>query len=98
MTGSVLYEHCWGCSGQLQPLPSDDALAAVLGPDASSVQVCARCNGVCGPISIIRSFLRRGMVELSEADGRERYFDGRSSTERVHGWFDTVTRYVVQYG
>ena len=76
---------CSGCSGNLTPI-------------AAWASLCDDCGGLHATERAIPALVR--VDEPMLASGRnEMYFDiTRDNDQRVHGWFDVLSRRVTQYG
>lgn len=90
---------CSACSGRLVPVtftPAADVLV--------TLYRCVQCDGLHGslPREHAGAVVGIGHQLQTNAIGDLRYFDltlvGSFGSQRAHGWYDTVTRRVVQYG
>ena len=77
--------ECSACGGNLAPITDWASL-------------CDECGGLHATERAIPALVRVDEAMLAGARN-ERYFDiTRSNGERVHGWFDVLSRRVTQYG
>lgn len=83
------YTECVACSGELEETENP------------GIAICSVCQGFHGDVPEALKYVD---VDAWAPDGvptdRTRYFDItlRDQKYRVHGWFDPVTRKVVQFG
>ena len=80
------YTECVACSGELKGL-------------APGVAICDNCGGVHGHETVLAAIVdvESPMLDSDNFDGA-RYFDVTVDSQRIHGWFDVLTKRVMQYG
>lgn len=87
--------------------PACDGKLSKTHGEAQGVRVCARCEAVYTTRAIYLGESYQLVVPLFDAPGAcepgaERYFDfetlGSEGLGRRHGWFNPVTRRIVQVG
>lgn len=81
---------CSACSGRLVPVTFDGGV---------QVERCVSCDGLHGTVTRAQAQVLVGLDRPMQSNSDEaRYFDLTVAGDRVHGWYDTTTRRVVQYG